>query len=81
MKSCENCSEFDHPECKMYSNTPPRDFASKCKHFDGPEIAEKIDYICSACERNIDNYCLRYDHPEFEYNFVKIKAGDICSRT
>ncbi len=79
MKLCKNCSAFKEPDCSIFNNSPPEGYAEKCRHFKGEEEVEEEILLCVNCERNIDTYCMRTDHPHFEYNFVKRKDGDICN--
>ena len=82
MITCSNCQKFKEPECTVYKREPPHSFALKCRHFiivenyvpkDSPKERD-----CSGCYNNDDGWCLRLDHPDFKYNFVKINKGTDC---
>ena len=40
--------------------------------------AHPPDQDCSECGHNIDGWCLQFDHPDYYYNFVKIKEDTQC---
>lgn len=84
MKLCKNCQQMTDI-CAVYQKAPPSNgFAEKCKHYQQNSVIEivpePVANDCKTCGHNIDNYCLRFDHPEWEYNFVKIKGWLICNR-
>ena len=85
MKVCQNCTAYEDPECTIYQRIPPHTFAERCKHFimvaeyvPPPVEAPEPEPACQECGRHDDGYCLRLDHPNWKYNFVKIKDGIEC---
>jgi hypothetical protein len=84
MKSCTICQLFNGDECGHYRRTPPTTFAERCKHY--AQIEEYVaptvvvTPVCEGCGHNCDGWCRRFDLPEWEYNFVKIREGNICPR-
>lgn len=89
MKQCSFCSHYEEPICNKYDRAPPAGFTQKCRYYDGPDVPEEIQEteavepervaICGECERMVDGYCLRFDHLDYKYNFVRVKKDDECS--
>jgi hypothetical protein len=42
------------------------------------ELARLIEKQCQQCWRHDDGYCLRLDHPDFDYDWRRIRKGHIC---
>jgi len=82
MITCLNCQSFKDPDCKVYKRQPPHSFAGKCKHYVVVEsyvpTPPPVKKECGECERFSEGFCLRYDHDDFKYNFVKITDGISC---
>ena len=80
MKKCIACTQLHHLECSKFQNIPPAGYADKCRYYDGPE--DVFFNPCLKCERHFDDeiaeHCLRYDHPDYKLDFVKIKDGHDC---
>lgn len=72
--------------CNKYKKLPPYEtFADRCRYFQqGPELPEVIveyeECCCEHCARHDEGWCLRLDHPDWKYNFVKIKEGMQCQK-
>jgi len=91
MRVCQNCIAYADPECSIYKRVPPETFALKCKKFKKdeskvyvpPPVEENIDpeeADCPECGYNGDGWCLRFDRPDFELNYVKMRLGMVCYR-
>jgi len=84
MKLCKNCIKLLEV-CTIYGKAPPSNgFAEKCRHYQQKAVIEIVvepeKQKCDTCGHNNDGWCLRFDHPDFEYNFVKIKDNTVCPR-
>lgn len=81
MKTCLACKNFAMSgECVTYKRIPPPGFAAKCKKFIQTEEQPENIRQCEKCEQYDEGYCLRLDHPEWDYNFVKIWEGIVCPK-
>jgi len=91
MRVCQNCIAYADPECSIYTRMPPETFALKCKHFikdeskvylppPVEEINEPEEADCIECVYNSDGWCLRPNHPDFDYNYFKLRLGMTCCR-
>jgi hypothetical protein len=89
MRVCQNCKSYADPECTIYTRIPPATFALKCKRFIKDEskvyvppaveeAREPEEADCIECGYNSDGWCLRLDHPDFDYNYVKLKDNYKC---
>lgn len=85
MKNCRTCTHYADPECGLYSKIPPAGYAAKCKNYikdvskQEPEPEpEKPARDCPNCAAYDSGWCLRLDHPDWKYNFVKIKPDTKC---
>lgn len=78
MTTCEICVAYKYPECTIYNSIPPVGFAAKCKKFIAEEREQEQSETCKECPKNVEGYCLRYDHPDYRFNFVKITDSDTC---
>lgn len=85
MPTCHLCAAYEHPECGIYNRIPPEGFAVKCRHYiedeskHGPEPEqEQHRPECQGCGCNVDGWCLRIDHPDWRWNFIKIREGMRC---
>lgn len=82
VKVCDNCKQYQSGVCQRYKKAPPPAFAARCQYF---EVIENytpppapVVRDCSACSNANEGYCLQGNHPDFLYNFVKIKPGIRC---
>jgi len=86
--TCFNCIQYRHREkiCLIYSKTPPASLAGKCRYYDrDPEKEKKEEQqACPLCPRyirdDIGHWCVNYDHPEYEYEFIRIHDLNSCIR-
>ena len=83
MKVCQNCKAIKQDgECSVYNRIPPHTFAERCRHFiivDNYSPAPKpVTKYCKECDENNEGWCLRTDHPDFLYNFVKVGTDGEC---
>lgn len=82
MPTCHRCTAYIHPECQIYNRTPPPGYAAKCRKYiedaSREEPEPEAHQECKACVAYESGYCLRTDHPDWRYNFVKIKPDTPC---
>lgn len=87
MTTCAACKHLSDDICGKYGRRPPAGFAERCRHYSfypsrpvevAPEAPQRQE--CDGCPQYDDGWCLQLDHPEWKYNFVRIKEGMECPR-